>query len=133
MNKNKITLISGISLLMFIIVDILMSSKFVGIENNNGVFRTIILAIVLYLIPIALGYANWKFAYHLLGIIVAIYTLNFSTVFIVMFQNSHFNLLIKILMIIISILGIIVNLMWYRIAWGQIRSDYVRIVKRNIK
>ncbi|KRM69714.1 hypothetical protein FD06_GL000887 [Apilactobacillus ozensis DSM 23829 = JCM 17196] len=133
MDKNKITLISVLSLLMFVLVDIMMSTKWIGIDNSNGVLRTIILAIILYLVPIALGYLNWKFAYHLLGIIVAIYTLNFSAVFIVMLQSTNVGLVLKSLMIVIAILGILTNLMWYRIAWGQIRSDYVRIVKRNIK
>ncbi|WP_105956589.1 hypothetical protein [Apilactobacillus quenuiae] len=127
MNKNKIALISALSLIIFIICDIVMSG------NNADLFKTIIIAIILYVGFNILGYIRWKFAYHFLGVIIGIYTLSLFVIINTMFRNSDVPALHRFGAIFIAIIGVIVNLFWYRFAWPRIKNDYVRIVKRNIK
>ncbi|GAA6237453.1 MULTISPECIES: hypothetical protein [Apilactobacillus] len=127
MNKHKIALVSALSLIIFIICDILMSG------NSADLLKTIIIAIILYVGFNVLGYIRWKFAYHFLGVIIGIYTLSLFVIINTMFRSPDVPALHRFGAILIAIIGVIVNLFWYRLAWPRIKNDYVRIVKRNIK
>ncbi|UQS84559.1 hypothetical protein MOO46_04720 [Apilactobacillus apisilvae] len=127
MSKSKIALVSLCSLIIFIICDIFMSG------NSSDLIKTIIIAIILYFGFNVLGYLNWKFAYHFLGFVIGVYTLSLFVIINTMIKASGVPSLNRSIAIIIAIIGVIINLLWYRVAWKQIKIDYVRIVKRNIK
>ncbi|KOY74715.1 hypothetical protein FD43_GL001078 [Apilactobacillus kunkeei DSM 12361 = ATCC 700308] len=125
MDKKIISLWSILSLVMFIICDLLMG------ENAQDLIKTIIVAAVLYLLLIIGGLLKWRLAYHFLLFVVGIYTLAMIRIVFIFATQSHSG--VSVLAVVFSVLGIIVNLLWYRIAAKQIKSDYVRIVKKNVK
>lgn len=125
MDKKIISLWSILSLVMFIICDFLMG------ENAQDLIKTIIVAAVLYLLLIIGGLLKWRLAYHFLLFVVGIYTLAMIRIVFIFATQSHSG--VSVLAVVFSVLGIIVNLLWYRIAAKQIKSDYVRIVKKNVK
>lgn len=125
MDKKIITSWSLLSLAMFIICDVLMGG------NSSDITKTAVFAIVLYLVLIIGGLRNWRLACHFLLFIVGIYTLTMIRI-VFIFATEH-NSGVSILTFILAVLGIIVNLLWYRIAAKQIKTDYVRIVKKNVK
>lgn len=125
MDKKIISLWSILSLVMFIICDFLMG------ENAQDLIKTIIVAVVLYLLLIIGGLLKWRLAYHFLLFVVGIYTLAMMRIVFIFVAESHNG--VSVLAVVLAVLGIIVNLLWYRIAAKQIKSDYVRIVKKNVK
>lgn len=125
MYKKIISLWSLLSLVMFIICDFLMG------ENAQDLNKTIIVAAVLYLLLIIGGLLKWRLAYHFLLFVVGIYTLAMIRIVFIFATQSHSG--VSVLAVVFAVLGIIVNLLWYRIAAKQIKSDYVRIVKKNVK
>ena len=125
MDKKIISLWSLLSLVMFIICDLLMGG------NAQDLIKTIIVAVVLYLLLIIGGLLKWRLAYHFLLFVVGIYTLAMMRIVFIFVAESHSG--VSIIALIFAVLGIIVNLLWYRIAAKQIKSDYVRIVKKNVK
>lgn len=125
MDKKIISLWSILSLVMFIICDFLMG------ENAQDLIKTIIVAAVLYLLLIIGGLLKWRLAYHFLLFVVGIYTLAMIRIVFIFATQSHNG--VSVLAVVFAVLGIIVNLLWYRIAAKQIKSDYVRIVKKNVK
>ena len=125
MDKKIISLWSLLSLVMFIICDFLMG------ENAQDLIKTIIVAAVLYLLLIIGGLLKWRLAYHFLLFVVGIYTLAMMSIVFIFVAESHNG--VSIIAFVFAVLGIIVNLLWYRIAAKQIKSDYVRIVKKNVK
>lgn len=125
MDKKIICLWSLLSLVMFIICDFLMG------ENAQDLIKTIIVAAVLYLLLIIGGLLKWRLAYHFLLFVVGIYTLTMIRIVFIFATQGHNS--ISILAVVFAVLGIIVNLLWYRIAAKQIKNDYVRIVKKNVK
>lgn len=125
MDKKIISLWSLLSLVMFIICDFLMG------ENAQDLIKTIIVAAVLYLLLIIGGLLKWRLAYHFLLFVVGIYTLAMMRIVFIFVAESHNG--VSIIALVFAVLGIIVNLLWYRIAAKQIKGDYVRIVKKNVK
>ena len=125
MDKKIISLWSFLSLVMFIICDFLMG------ENAQDLIKTIIVAAVLYLLLIIGGLLKWRLAYHFLLFVVGIYTLAMMRIVFIFVAESHNG--VSIIALVFAVLGIIVNLLWYRIASKQIKGDYVRIVKKNVK
>ncbi|MCT6823077.1 MAG: hypothetical protein M3005_04290 [Apilactobacillus sp.] len=125
MDKKIITSWSLLSLAMFIICDVLMGG------HSSDITKTAVFAVVLYLVLIIGGLRNWRLAYHFLLFIVGIYTLTMIRI-VFIFATEH-NSSVSIITFIFAVLGIIVNLLWYRIAAKQIKADYVRIVKKNVK
>ncbi len=125
MDKKIISLWSILSLVMFIICDFLMG------ENAQDLIKTIIVAAVLYLLLIIGGLLKWRLAYHFLLFVVGIYTLAMIRIVFIFATQSHSG--VSVLAVVLAVLGIIVNLLWYRIAAKQIKGDYVRIVKKNVK
>ncbi|CAI2558844.1 hypothetical protein AKUH3B101J_01690 [Apilactobacillus kunkeei] len=125
MDKKIISLWSLLSLVMFIICDFLMG------ENAQDLIKTIIVAAVLYLLLIIGGLLKWRLAYHFLLFVVGIYTLAMIRIVFIFATQSHSG--VSVLAVVLAVLGIIVNLLWYRIAAKQIKGDYVRIVKKNVK
>ena len=125
MDKKIISLWSILSLVIFIICDFLMG------ENAQDLIKTIIVAAVLYLLLIIGGLLKWRLAYHFLLFVVGIYTLAMIRIVFIFATQSHCG--VSVLAVVFAVLGIIVNLLWYRIAAKQIKSDYVRIVKKNVK
>lgn len=125
MDKKIISLWSLLSLVMFIICDFLMG------ENSQDLIKTIIVAAVLYLLLIIGGLLKWRLAYHFLLFVVGIYTLAMMRIVFIFVAESHNG--VSIIALVFAVLGIIVNLLWYRIAAKQIKGDYVRIVKKNVK
>jgi hypothetical protein len=124
MNKRIISFWSLLSLCIFIICDILMSA------NRQDLFKTALLAAIVYVILIVMGLFRLRLSYHLLGVVIGIYTLSFF----VMIKTSLTNLHGKSwLMLIVALMGLVVNLLWYRIAAKQIKNDYIRIVAKNVK
>ncbi|MCK8634605.1 hypothetical protein LNP16_06105 [Apilactobacillus kunkeei] len=125
MDKKIISLWSLLSLVMFIICDLLMGG------NAQDLIKTIIVAVVLYLLLIIGGLLKWRLAYHFLLFVVGIYTLAMIRIVFIFATQSHSG--VSVLAVVLAVLGIIVNLLWYRIAAKQIKGDYVRIVKKNVK
>ena len=125
MDKKIISLWSLLSLVMFIICDLLMGG------NAQDLIKTIIVAVVLYLLLIIGGLLKWRLAYHFLFFVVGIYTLAMMRIVFIFVAESHNG--VSIIALVFAVLGIIVNLLWYRIAAKQIKGDYVRIVKKNVK
>ncbi|CAI2558137.1 hypothetical protein [Apilactobacillus kunkeei] len=125
MDKKIISLWSLLSLVMFIICDFLMG------ENAQDLIKTVIVAAVLYLLLIIGGLLKWRLAYHFLLFVVGIYTLAMIRIVFIFATQSHSG--VSVLAVVLAVLGIIVNLLWYRIAAKQIKGDYVRIVKKNVK
>ncbi|MGQ2282804.1 hypothetical protein [Apilactobacillus kunkeei] len=125
MDKKIISLWSLLSLVMFIICDLLMGG------NSQDLIKTIIVAVVLYLLLIIGGLLKWRLAYHFLLFVAGIYTLTMMRIVFIFVAESHSG--VSIITLVFAVLGIIVNLLWYRIAAKQIKGDYVRIVKKNVK
>jgi hypothetical protein len=124
MNKKIISFWSLLSLCIFIICDILMSA------NRQDLLKTALLAAIVYVILIVMGLFRLRLSYHLLGVVIGIYTLSFF----VMIKTSLTNLRGKSwLILIVALMGLVVNLLWYRIAAKQIKNDYIRIVAKNVK
>lgn len=124
MNKKIISFWSLLSLGMFIICDILMSA------NEQDLLKTMLLATIIYVILIVMGLFRLRLAYHLLGVVIGIYTLSFF----VMIKTALTNLYGKSwLILLVALMGVGINLLWYRIAGKQIKKDYVRIVAKNVK
>ena len=83
MDKKIISLWSLLSLVMFIICDLLMGG------NAQDLIKTIIVAVVLYLLLIIGGLLKWRLAYHFLLFVVGIYTLAMMRIVFIFVAESH--------------------------------------------
>ena len=122
MNKQTIGLWSLLSLVIFIICDIWMGG------NSTDLIKTIIFAVVLYGVLLLAGWRRWRLAYHFLAVVIGIYALSYLIIIkAAVSGNAHIGVAI------FAGLGIIVNLLWYRVAAHQLKVDYIRIVSKNLK
>ena len=109
---------SVVSLVGFLVVNLLMGQSFVqvpGIEGHDFWSSTLI-AIVLYAVGIVLAALNWRPAFYVLGFVIAIYSLGIVGMLINLITLSHATLLIRAMMVVLGIAILLANAYWLVLA-----------------
>lgn len=107
-----------VSLVGFLVINWLMTLPIVKLHgvNGNDFWKTTILAVILYAIPIILAALDWKPSFFLMGIVIVIYSLGLLAAIFNMFQNSSATLVVRFLMTALSVGVLVANSYWLVLA-----------------
>ncbi|UDM32224.1 hypothetical protein [Lentilactobacillus laojiaonis] len=125
--KHVITM-AIVSLVIFLIVNGLMILKPMKLAEpvySSEFWQVTFTALILYVVAIILAAFHLKVSYYLLAVIIAVYTIGLVGVVITLFTTSHANLLLKLVVAIIALIGIVVNVDWYLLAF-KLRGMYIQ-------
>ncbi|WP_367295939.1 hypothetical protein [Levilactobacillus yonginensis] len=116
-----------VSLIGFIAINFLMSRPFVEVAgaqmNTSEFWRSTILAVVLYAVPIVLAALNWRPSFYLMGLVIAMYTLSLVGVLLNMWSNSSAEMLIRVLMSAFAVALMVANAYWLVLALRLRKRD----------
>lgn len=114
MRDRNVIAWSVVSLFGFLVVNFLMCQSFVQVRlgTSNDFWKSSIIALVLYAIPIVLAALNWRPALYILGIIIAIYSIGLLSVIMTMWTGSQASTLIRVIMSALSVGTILINAYW---------------------
>lgn len=123
-----------ISMVGFVALNFLMSRPFVDSSNvqmtMSEFWRTTVIALVLYIIPIVLAALDWRPSFYLMGLVIALYTLSPISVLFNMWMDSGASILIKMLMSAFSLALIVGNAYWLVLAL-RLRQKQQKIADRK--
>lgn len=123
-----------ISMVGFVILNFLMSRPFVDSTNvqmtMSEFWRTTLIALVLYVIPIVLAALDWHPSFYLMGLVIALYTLSPISVLFNMWMDSGASVMIKLLMSAYSLALIVGNAYWLVLAL-RLRQRQQKIADRK--
>lgn len=123
-----------ISMVGFVVLNFLMSRPFVDSTNvqmtMSEFWRTTLIALVLYVIPIVLAALDWRPSFYLMGLVIALYTLSPISVLFNMWMDSGASVLIKMLMSAYSLALIVGNAYWLVLAL-RLRQRQQKIADRK--
>ena len=109
-----------ISMIGFVVLNFLMSRPFVDSTNvqmtMSEFWRTTLIALVLYVIPIVLAALDWRPSFYLMGLVIALYTLSLISVLITMWSYDKATFMIRVLMSAGSIAVMVINAYWLVLA-----------------
>ncbi|MEJ6400072.1 hypothetical protein [Nicoliella lavandulae] len=129
-NKN-LNIGASCSLLVFVLINVMMwlgSSLITG----AGLLRAIIIAAVLYFIPMLLAYWRVQVAYHILGLIMIFYTLSFITS-VTLITDGSISLWLRIVNLCLGIFGIFINVVWFRLVFNNSKRRVAEKLKQQQK
>ncbi|MCI1552914.1 MAG: hypothetical protein LKH74_03230 [Levilactobacillus sp.] len=123
-----------ISMVGFVVLNFLMSRPFVDSTNvqmtMSEFWRTTLIAVVLYVIPIVLAALDWHPSFYLMGLVIALYTLSPISVLFNMWMDSGASVMIKLLMSAYSLALIVGNAYWLVLAL-RLRQRQQKIADRK--
>ncbi|AYM02077.1 hypothetical protein [Levilactobacillus yiduensis] len=123
-----------ISMVGFVVLNFLMSRPFVDSTNvqmtMSEFWRTTLIALVLYVIPIVLAALDWRPSFYLMGLVIALYTLSPISVLFNMWMDSGASVMIKLLMSAYSLALIVGNAYWLVLAL-RLRQRQQKIADRK--
>lgn len=108
-----------VSMIGFLVINFLMTQPFVKIpggSNGSDFWKSTIIAVVLYAIPIILAVLDWKPSFYLMGLVIVIYSLGLISVVLNMLMDSTAGFLVRALMSAFSIGMLVANCYWLVLA-----------------
>ncbi|MHA8262401.1 hypothetical protein ACYATO_01425 [Lactobacillaceae bacterium Melli_B3] len=119
------------SLFVFMVVNTCMwlgSSLITGAD----LVRSLLIALAAYLIPIGLAYLRVQFAYHILGLIMALYTLTFITS-VTLIADSSIIIWLRIVNLGLGLFGILISIVWFRLVFANSKKRVAQKLKSKQK
>jgi len=116
-----------VSLIGFLVINLLMTRPFVQITGATGAvgsdfWKTTIIAVILYAVPIILAALDWKPSFYLMGLVIVVYSLGLVGVVITMMLHSQANFTVRALMSLFGLGMIVLNCYWLVLAL-RLRKD----------
>lgn len=134
MLKKQLVSLGIVSWVLFSVVNLLMSSKFVKLGQQvttSDIMKSLIISAVLYFVPIVIGAMGHNAGYYVLALVIIIYSVGLINVILTMFYGSSANMTIKALMIFTGIAVLVFNGYWMILAFRYRHSlDNVRDEKK---
>ncbi len=105
-----------VSLFLFLAATVAMvftPLKLLSPISPTGLFRPIIVSLLLYGITLIIGFLGFKIIYYVLAFVIGVYTIGFFGMIMTILNGSNGNLYLRAAVGLLPILGIIVSIYWY--------------------
>ncbi|GEP24330.1 MAG: hypothetical protein ABF679_07980 [Lentilactobacillus diolivorans] len=126
--EKKVITWAIVSLVVFLITNWLLTLKMMQLDkavHMSEAIQVTWIAIAFYAATIILAVLKVKISYYLLAVVVAVYSVGFVGMLMTMINDSSANYLVRALPIVMSAIGIWVNVYWYILVF-RLRAVYQR-------
>ncbi|KRK98858.1 hypothetical protein FD04_GL000600 [Secundilactobacillus odoratitofui DSM 19909 = JCM 15043] len=139
MLKQKLITFGIVSWVLFSVINLLMSSKFIALGQNvqtGDVMKSILISLILYAVPMIIGALGKNAGYYVLAIVIVIYSFGMFAGMVTVLTASHADMGVKAVMSLANLLVIVFNGYWLVLAlryrkWLDRRRDEKLYQKLN--